>query len=72
MGMEDETREFLINILQTISIILLWMMLNVFFGLFKEFAFFDKTPGWKNYLFYFFSLATLIALIIHLWRKWKL
>jgi hypothetical protein len=72
MGMEDDTRVFLIKILHTISIVLLWMIANVFLGIYNEFAFFTGSPGWKNYLFYFFSLATLAALAVHLWRKWKL
>ena len=72
MGMEDETRSFLIKILQTISIVLLWMIANVFLGIYNDFAFFTGSPGWKNYLFYLFSVATLVALVIHLRRKWKL
>lgn len=39
MGMEDETRAFLVTILQTISIVLLWMMVNVFIGIYKGYAF---------------------------------
>jgi len=38
--MEDEAREFLIKIMQTISIILLWMMVHVFIGIYKGYAFF--------------------------------
>ncbi len=72
MGMEDETRAFLVKILQTISIVLLWMMLNVFAGLYKGLAFFEDSPQWYNYLYYVFFIATLVALIIHLKRKWKL
>jgi hypothetical protein len=72
MGMEDETREFLVRIINTIAIILLWMMLNVFFGIYKNYAFFDTAPNWKNYLFYIFSIISLVMLIIHLRRKWKL
>lgn len=72
MGMEDDTKAFLIRIMQTISIVLLWMMLNVFIGLYKGFAFFEDRPDWANYLFYAFFLISLVILIIHLKRKWKL
>ena len=48
------------------------MMLNVFFGIYKNYAFFDTAPNWKNYLFYAFSIISLVILIIHLRRKWKL
>ncbi|MGF2412787.1 hypothetical protein [Ferruginibacter sp.] len=72
MGMEDETREFLVRILNTIAIVLLWMLLNVFFGFYKNFAFFETKPDWTNYVFYVFSVGSFIMLIVHLWRKWKL
>lgn len=70
--MEDETREFLVRILNTIAIVLLWMMLNVFFGFYFNYAFFETKPGWVNYLYYVLSAVSLIMLIIHLKRKWKL
>jgi len=72
MGMEEETRAFLTKILQTISIVLLWMMINVFIGIYKGFAFFEDRPGWTNYLYYAGFLISLVALIVHLKRKWKL
>lgn len=72
MGMEDETRTFLVRIMQTLSIVLLWMMIHVFVGIYKGYAFFDTKPDWTNYLYYVFFLASLIVLIIHLKRKWKL
>jgi hypothetical protein len=72
MGMEDETREFLVRILNTGALVLLWMMINVFIGIYKGFAFFEEKPGWANYIYYIFFIASLIFLIIHLKRKWKL
>ncbi|HMU09827.1 MAG TPA: hypothetical protein PKC54_07485 [Ferruginibacter sp.] len=72
MGMEEETRAFLTKILQTISIVLLWMMINVFVGIYKGFAFFEDRPDWTNYLYYAGFLISLVALIVHLKRKWKL
>lgn len=72
MGMEDETREFLVRILNTVAIVLLWMMANVFIGIYKGFAFFDNKPDWTNYVYYSFLAISFVALIIHLKRKWKL
>jgi hypothetical protein len=72
MGMEDETREFLVRILNTVAIVLLWMMANVFIGIYKGFAFFDEKPGWANYVYYVFLAASFIFLVVHLKRKWKL
>jgi hypothetical protein len=72
MGMEEDTRAFLIRILQTVSIVLLWMMINTFLGLYKNYGFFEDRPGWKNYLFYAFFIISLVVLLIHLKRKWRL
>lgn len=72
MGMEDETREFLVRILNTVSIVLLWMLLHVFFGIYKGYAFFEDRPDWTNYLYYILLVASFVILVIHLKRKWKL
>ena len=72
MGIEDETREFLIRILQTVSIVLLWMMVNVFIGIYKGYAFFEDKPGWANYIYYAFLVISFLFLLFHLKRKWKL
>ena len=70
--MEDETREFLVRILNTIAIVLVWMMVNVFIGIYKGYAFFEDRPDWTNYVYYVFLIISFIALVIHLKRKWKL
>ena len=70
--MEDDTKAFLIRIMQTVSIVLLWMMVNVFIGIYKGYAFFEDHPNWTNYIYYTFFLISLVALIVHLKRKWKL
>ncbi len=71
MGMEDETRDFLILILNTIAIVLLWMIANVLVGIYFEFAFFEDKPTWKNIVYYIAFLTSLFFLIRHLRRKWK-
>lgn len=58
--------------MQTVSIVLLWMMVNVFIGIYKGYAFFAERPDWTNYLYYALLIISLIALLIHLKRKWKL
>lgn len=72
MGMEDDTRAFLITIIQTISVVLLWMMINVLVGLYLGYAFFEETPGWKNIVYYIAFLTTLFFLVRHIKRKWRL
>jgi ABC-type glycerol-3-phosphate transport system permease component len=72
MGMEDETREFLVKIANTVAIVLLWMMANVFIGIYKGYAFYEDIPGWANGLYYTFLVISVVFLIFYLKRKWKL
>ena len=70
--MENETRDFLVLIANTISLVLLWMMINVFIGIYFEYGFFEGSPSWKNISYYIFLLLSLIFLIKHLRKKWNL
>lgn len=71
MGMEQDTKEFFALILNSIVLVFVWMMFNVFFGLWWGYAFFDAAPTWKNYLYYTISIAGLVWVIIRLYHKWK-
>ncbi len=70
--MENDTRDFLVLIVNTISIVLLWMMLNVLIGIYFGLAFFENSATWKNILYYIFFIVSLIFLVKHLKRKWNL
>ena len=72
MSMENETRDFLVLIANTISIVLLWMMINVFIGIYFEYGFFEGAPDWKNISYYIFFIISLFFLIKHLKKKWNL
>lgn len=72
MGMEDETKIFLIRIINTISLVLIWMLVNVFIGIYKDYAFFENRPNWTNYLYYAFFIVSLVLLVLHLRKKWRL
>lgn len=71
MGMEDETRDFLVLIVNTIALILIWMIANVLIGIYFGLAFFNKMPDWKNILYYLFFILTLYLLIRRTRKKWK-
>jgi hypothetical protein len=71
MGVEPETRAFFILIVNSMAWVLFWMVLNVLFGIYLEYAFFENEPGWKNILYYVLSIAAFIFLVRHLIRKWK-
>ncbi len=70
--MEDETRDFLVMIVQTISLVLLWMMINVLLGIYMGYGFFEGTIGWKNIVYYIAFLGSFFFLIKHIKKKWKL
>lgn len=72
MGYENNTRTFLIMIVQSISIILLWMMLNVLLGIYLGYGFFEGKPNWKNIVYYIGFLISLFFLVRHIKRKWNL
>ena len=72
MGMEPEIKDFFIKIVNTISMVVLWMMLNAIIGIKYELAFFDNAPGWKNYVYYACSIVTLIWVVRYVLRKWNI
>lgn len=71
MGVEPETRAFFVLIANSMALVLLWMVLNVLFGIYLEYAFFEGRPGWKNILYYIISLVVFVFLLRHLAKKWK-
>ncbi len=70
--MEEETREFLLKIATTISLGLLWLLINTSIGIGLNFAFFKHHPGIGNIIFYLWFIISLTWLIIYLRRKWNL
>ncbi len=70
-NMEDETRDFLVKIATSISVALLWLLINTSIGIALNFAFFENKPGIGNYIFYIWFSGSLIALIIYYRKKWK-
>jgi ABC-type glycerol-3-phosphate transport system permease component len=71
MGMEDDTRAFLVLIVNTIALVLLWMISNVLFGIYWGYAFYEYQVSWKNILYYILAAGTLILMIRHIRRKWR-
>ena len=67
--MEPEVREFLQRIVWTLSIALLWLMINAIAGLRFELAILDGTHQWATLFFYAWLLLSLF-LMIRLFKKW--
>jgi hypothetical protein len=69
--MEPELREFFSKIVKSISLVVLWMLLNMTFGIFFDFGFIHSSLSLANILFYIFLLSTLFMLIRYLLKLWK-
>jgi hypothetical protein len=70
--MEPDVRNFLLKIITSISVALLWLLINSSIGIGLNYAFFDSRPSVGNYIFYGWFLLSFAALIFYLFRKWRL
>ena len=69
--MEPEVKAFLLLIIQSLSMGLLWMLVNMTAGIYFNLAFFDDHISIWNILYYIFFLGTLVLFIMYLRKKWK-
>jgi hypothetical protein len=69
--MEPDAREFLVRITKSISMVVLWMLVNMTFGVFFDFAFIHSSITLGNITFYIFFLGSLSALVWYLLKVWK-
>ncbi|MBA2248833.1 MAG: hypothetical protein H0W12_01420 [Chitinophagaceae bacterium] len=69
--MEPEVRNFLAKITISLSVSVLWMLINSTFGIFFKYAFFEDKPTIGNYIFYIWFVISLGWLIYYLYKKWK-
>jgi hypothetical protein len=70
--MEPEVKNFLSRIATSLSVGLLWLLVNSTIGIGFNFAFFEDKPTIGNYIFYSWFLLSLFLLIIFYRKKWKL
>jgi hypothetical protein len=71
-SIEPEAKDFLVKIATSLSMTLLWMLINCTVGIGLGYGFFETRPGLGNYIFYIWLLASFCWLLIYLYRKWKL
>jgi hypothetical protein len=69
--MDQETILFLKRIAESIGVLLIWMLANIFAGIYKGYAFFTHQPSWQNIVYYILFIVTGIAVYIHIKNKWK-
>ncbi len=68
---EPDVWNFLRKILSSISISLLWLLINSTIGIGLNYAFFENKPSLGNYIFYAWFLISFIFLLRYLFRKWN-
>ncbi len=61
----------LIRVANTIAIILIWMISNVFFGLYLNYGFFEGRPATQNYIYWLLAVASFAWLVRHIIKKWR-
>ncbi|MBI3884088.1 MAG: hypothetical protein HY305_07780 [Sphingobacteriales bacterium] len=69
--MEDDVREFLVRIVNTLGMAMVWLLLNMTFGIYFGLAFFADKPSIWNYLYYIWLLVSFGLLIFYFIKKWK-
>lgn len=69
--MDPEVKAFLILIIQTLSMALLWLMVNMTLGIYYNLGFFEDSIHWFNLLYYLFFIVSLYLLIRYFIKKWK-
>ena len=69
--MEPEIKEFLLKIVQSISMGMVWLLVNMSIGIYYGFAFFEDKPTLGNYIFYACFIISFVFLLLYLRKKWK-
>ena len=69
--MEPDVKAFLIKIVQSLSMGMLWLLLNMSAGIYFGLAFFEDKPSLANYIYYIAFLISFVLLIRYLRNKWK-
>ena len=69
--MEPEVKAFLLMIVQTLSMSMLWLLVNMTAGIYFNLGFFEGSPSIWNILYYVFFLASFVLLIMYFRKKWK-
>ena len=69
--MENDARDLLMRVARTLIAALLWMVVNVFAGIYMGWMFFLTNPTTGNYIFYAWMLGSLLLLLYYCRRVWS-
>ena len=70
-GIEPEVRDFLKRVLQTVSTGMLFLLVNMTFGLYFNWAFYEQQITLGNIIYYCFFISSFTALLYYYHRLWK-
>jgi hypothetical protein len=71
MGMEDDSKNFLILIVQTVSSIILWLLTNIFVGIYLKYGLFETAPSIINIIYYILFLIGCFFLFKYFKKRWE-
>ncbi|HSC52845.1 MAG TPA: hypothetical protein VLC98_04460 [Phnomibacter sp.] len=69
--MEPEVKKFLATIVQTLSMTVLWMLINMVFGIKMGLLFLDGEITIWHGVYYLCMVASFIWLVMYIRKKWK-
>lgn len=71
-GAEPDIKNFLAKILNVVTALVSWAVVNMFFGLYLDWAIVNE-GGFNilNAMFYIFFISSLVALIYYFYKVWK-
>jgi prepilin-type processing-associated H-X9-DG protein len=69
--MEPKIIRYLKRIIKTLSIGLIWMIINARLGISSNYAFVDGNIKTSNIVFYIWFVISLAAMIFYLYKLWK-
>lgn len=69
--MEPDVSAFLARIAKSISLVLLWMLINTLFGIKKGYFFIDEKVGAGHIIFYVWFVVSLVSLMWYIIKIWK-
>jgi hypothetical protein len=68
---EPEVRDFMRRIVLSLLLGLVWMIVNMTFGIWFGLLFFEERLSTANLIYYIFMAVSLAFLIRFLWKTWK-
>lgn len=69
--MEPNMLRYFLLIANTVSVIIIWMLANLFFGLYLGYGYFYEGSKTVSAIYYAISVVSLIFLVRYIIKKWN-